>query len=156
MSVYEIRARRHTHPRLGSEVLSQQAVNWLLPDAIVMDIVDDGRRFVSIRLELDRGEYQAAIAEIAEALQRVGYSLLNAEVSEWVDRSVRAMLLSALAIGGGTAAASKKPLAAGVAALIAALIAREVESRMRRLEVVYRFMPSIRANRLMVPVSTRG
>lgn len=154
MSAYQIQARRHTYPRLGNERLSRETVNWLLPDAAVLDITEDRRQFVSIRLNLDRGDYEAAIVEIAEALRQAGYSLLNAEVSEWVDRSVDAMLLSALTVGGGTGAATKKPLVAGAAALIAAVIARAVESQMRRLEVVYRFGPSVGANRLMVPVST--
>lgn len=153
MSVYQVQARRHTFPRLGNEHLSQETVNWLLPDATVLNIDDDRRQLMSIKLKLDRGDYQTAVVEIAEALQKAGYSLLNAEVSEWVDKSVDAMLLSALTIGGTAGAASKKPLVAGAAALIAALVAREVESRIRRLEVVYRFVPSTAADRTIVAVS---
>lgn len=156
MSVYQIHARRHTHPRLGHEHLSRQIINWLLPEATVLALNYDRLQFVSIMLELDRSDYQAGIAETAEALQQAGYSLLNAEVSEWVDRSVDAMVLSALTIGGSTGAATKKPVMAGVAALIAALVAREVESRMRRLEVVYRFAPSTRTDPVMVAASPRG
>jgi hypothetical protein len=64
------------------------------------------------------------------------------------------MLLSAFTIGGSTGAATKKPLVAGAAALVAAIVAREVESRIRRLEAVYRFVPSTGAD-LFIPAASR-
>ena len=56
-----------------------------------------------------------------------------------VDHSVKAMVGSALTVGGGTAATTKKPIATILLAALAAVAAREVESRMRKFEVVYRF-----------------
>jgi hypothetical protein len=65
MSVYQVRARRHTYPRLGNKSLSKQTVNWLIPDATVLGIDDDRRQIVSIELKLDRDDYRTAIVEIA-------------------------------------------------------------------------------------------
>lgn len=144
MSNYRVRARRHTHPRLGDERLSPQVVEWLIPDAQVFEVDDDPQQLLSFTVVMRRKRHQAAIEEIAVALQQAGYSLLDAEVDELVDRSVDAMVASALAIGGGTGVVTKNPIASAVAAIIAAVLAREVESRIRRFEVVYRFVPSPR------------
>jgi histidinol-phosphate/aromatic aminotransferase/cobyric acid decarboxylase-like protein len=80
--------------------------------------------------------------EILAMMQRLGYSVADATVSEWVDRSVESMVLGALGAGGSAQAVAKNPVVTLAAAIAGAFAARWVESELRRLEVMYRLVPS--------------
>src|ERR1700749_3638436 len=101
MSLYRIKARRHTHPRLGEEGLSAAVINWLIPDARIIELSESSASELRLALELERDDYQSAISEISVALQQAGYSLFNAEVSELVERTVGAIVTGAVTVGCG-------------------------------------------------------
>lgn len=141
MSNYRIRARRHTHPRLGGQGLSPQDFAWLLPDAEVASLVEEGS-FAIIELRLRRESHLEALNEILGALQRLGYSVLESTVSEWVDASVQTALTVAIAGAGSAGATTRNPKIAIAAAAAGAIAGYLAGSQIGRMKVVYTLVPT--------------
>lgn len=159
MSIYRIRARSHTHPRLGNAGLSVEEICWALPKATVVELSNSEPPFVTLELHLEPeaglpelNAHLATVNEIIGALQRLGYSTLNATVGELVDRSVEAAVGGALTTTAGTRVVTKNPLALILAALAGAIAATWVESQLRRFEVTYQLVPA-RSGWVLTPIS---
>jgi len=141
MSIYRVQALRHTHPRLGHEGLAG-GINWLISDTAIVEVEqpDSHREYLS--LQLRRDEHLQAVNEISEAVQRLGYTLLNIEISELVGQTVEATVFSAAGTGGVVHAKTDNPLLTLLAAIVGGFVANRVAAQLRRYEVVYRFAPS--------------
>jgi hypothetical protein len=141
MSIYRIHARRHTHPRLGNEGLPG-GINYLIADAVIVgnERLDSFRE--SLSLQLERDDYLQAVNEIGGAVQQLGYSLLEIEISELIDQTVQATILGALGLGGATHSKARSPLLTAIATLAGGYAANRVAAQLRRYEVVYSFSPS--------------
>lgn len=155
MTPYRVRARtrRHTHPRLGNGGISQAGIEWLIPNAVLAGRQEIDSLHVDVALSLDCENHLEAANDVIVALQRLGYSVVNLEVDELVDRATETMILSALGIGGTTQAKTKSPLIALLAALGGGYVGRLVGSQIKRFEPIYRFVPSASGWRA-VPVKT--
>jgi hypothetical protein len=151
MTLYRVRARRHTHPRLGSEGISRAAIEWLISDALLARVEEIDSLHVDVALHLDREDHLEAANEVIEALQRLGYSVVNLEVDELVSHTAETAFLSALGIGGTAHAKTKNPLLALIAAIGAACVGHWVASQMEHFETTYRFTRSMSGWQL-VPV----
>lgn len=136
MSVYRVQARRHTHPGLSSS-LSQEALSWVLSDATLLEHALEEQGTVALVLDFECETHQAGMNEVIVALQKLGYSVLNATVSDWVDRSVEGAVVGVASAAVG-ARAAKSNLLVGVIAMIGGgVVAHWIGAQMQRLEVVY-------------------
>ena len=124
MTMYRVRARRLTYPRLGGEGISQIAIEWLISDAVLVNHEEIDSLHVDIALHLDREDPLEATNDVIGALQRLGYSVINLDVDELVGRIAETTLLSALGAGGTAHATTKNPLIALIAALGGAYVGR--------------------------------
>jgi hypothetical protein len=141
MSNYRIRARRHTHPRLGGTGISDAAIGWLIPDAVLVESATEAATAV-VEVQLERETHLEALNEIFGALQRLGYSVIESTVSEWVDRAVETAIVAALGVGSGAHAVAKNAKATVAAGIFAAIIGHWAGKRLGRLEVVYELAPT--------------
>jgi hypothetical protein len=141
MSIYRVHVRRHTYPRLEDGGLAG-GINWLIPDAVITasERPDSLREHLSLRLQRD--DYLQAVNEIAEAVQRLGYNLLEIEISELVDQEVKAMIFGTVALGGAAHSKAKNPWLTAFAALAGGYLGHWAAAQMKRYEVAYRFSPS--------------
>lgn len=141
MSIYRVSVRRHTYPRLEDGGLAG-GINWLIPDAVITasERPDSLREHLSLGLQRDN--YVQAVNEIGEAVQRLGYDLLEAEISELVDQEVRAMIFGAATLGGAAHSKARIPWLTALAALAGGYLGNRAAAQLRRFEVVYRFSPS--------------
>jgi len=137
-----VRTRRHTHPRLGNEGISQAGIEWLIPDAVLVGRQEIDSLHVDVALCFDHEDHLEAANEVIVALQRLGYSVINLEVDELIDRATETMILSALGVGGTAQVKAKNPLIALIAALGGGFVGRLVGSQMKQFETIYRLVPS--------------
>jgi hypothetical protein len=138
MSIYRVHVRRHTYPRLGNEGLST-GINWPIPDAVIIASEQPDSLHEHLSLQLARDDYLQAANEIGEAVQRLGYTLLNIEIRELVDKTVEATILGAAGPGGVIHLKMKNPLLTAIVMLVGGYIANRVATQLKRYEVVYRF-----------------
>lgn len=136
MSNYRIRARRHTHPRLGGEGISDAAIGWLIPDAVLVELATEAAEAV-VEVQLERETHLEALNEIFAALQRLGYSVIESTVSDWVDRSIETAILAALGVGSGAHTVAKNAKITVAVGLLAAIVGHWAGKHLGRLEVVY-------------------
>src|SRR5262249_54995978 len=110
MSVYRIgiQVHRHTHPRLDNEGL-RRGINWLISDAAIIDFEQLDSLHERLSLQVEREDYREAQNEVIEAVQRLGYTLLEIEISELVDQAVKATILGAVSVGGAAHAKARNP-----------------------------------------------
>lgn len=142
MRIYRIYARRHTHPRLGGEDLSEEAIRWLIPDAVLLERSRPDSLNVILELELKRDDHLKAINEIIVMMQRLGYSVVDATISADVEQTVAAMVTGGLGSGVGAHATVKNPVVTIIAAIIGAFVGHRVGSELKRGQVVCRLAPS--------------
>lgn len=141
MSIYQVRVRRFTYPRLGGDELTG-GINWLIPDATVVASERLDSLHEHLSLQLQRDDYLQAVNEIGEAVQRLGYNLLEIEISELVDQTVGATILGASGLGGVVQLKAKNPILTAFAALAGGYLGNLAAKQVSRYEVVYRFSPS--------------
>ena len=141
MSIYRVHVRRHTYPRLEDEGIAS-GINWLISDASVTasERPDSLREHLSI--QLNRDDYLQAVNEIAEVVQRLGYDLLEIEISELVDRAVGAMVFSAAGLGATAHSKARNLWLTALVAVVGGYLGHWAATQMRPHEVVYRFSPS--------------
>jgi hypothetical protein len=90
---------------------------------------------VLLELALNRPSHEDALNEIAVALQQLGYSWLDATITEWADNMFGGAIVGAL--GCGTVGANSDAATGALAALVGLLIGAVVGSLINTVKVVY-------------------
>jgi hypothetical protein len=136
---YRVRIQRQRHYALIAHqlpALSQETLVQALGGAIVREISqgDHGNYFVD--LQLRRDSHEQALNEILIAVQNVGYSWVEATVTEWADETASGALAGF--VGGGIAGGSSGDGGAALLlGLFGALVGAAVGSFIERHKVVY-------------------
>lgn len=142
MSIYNVRARRHTHPRLAEEPPLAAVLEWRLPEARLAESVSSAEGFLDFSVELESEDHLEAINQLIEASERIGYSVIDANVEEWIGREVEGVAVSALGAGGAVQAKIGNPVLSLAVALAAGYIGHQVGAQLGRFEVVYHLVPA--------------
>jgi hypothetical protein len=140
--VYNIIARpdiRYAHAGQIGRPLRGEALAELLSDLIIHEAPSEDRmgQFV-MELGLDRESPEAALEDIAWACRFLGFSIVEATVSEYADEAAQQAVLYALGggvIGGTTTENSTVALVASVVGgIVGYLAGSQVRKLMRRYE----------------------
>ncbi|MBV9604953.1 MAG: hypothetical protein JO027_07595 [Solirubrobacterales bacterium] len=86
---------------------------------------------------LARASHEQALDELVGAAAQLGFSYVNATVSEWADRAAEGALFGALGGGGVGVTATRDPELTAVASLFGILVGGWVGSRLQRVEVQF-------------------
>jgi hypothetical protein len=123
---------------VGAAPLTKEALEQLIEGAVVHTIEDGGFGYPAVvDLQLDRQPNDQALNAIVIAIQRCGYSLIEGEVTQWVDAKAQGALIGLLGgAGGGTRTKND-----GIVVLLGALgafLGHLVGAQVRKHEVIYR------------------
>ncbi len=118
------------------ELTAEMLVN-AIAGVVVRDVsrTPGGHRVVDVQLE--RPSHEAALGEIVRALKQLGFSYVEATVSEWVSSAVDGLVAGA-GSGGLLGIPSKSPLVALIGALVGAVIGGLIGSEAREIVAEYR------------------
>jgi hypothetical protein len=83
--------------------ITQAALAKAIGDVVIREIVSLPNRGVRVDAQLQRDTHEAALGELVQAVEFLGYELIKAEVTEWVTSWVEGTLIGAL---GGAAVGS--------------------------------------------------
>jgi hypothetical protein len=154
MNTYRLRVRpipRLAHAGWYASALSSERLMAELAGASVRGLSGDDSYHWLVDLQLGRETHEEALNEIFIALQRLGFEVVNAWVTEWADRAVQGALLGFA--GGGTAgSASRNADLTAIIALAAGVIGGLVGSQLKRVEKVYELTPSFPDGWVLTPV----
>ena len=120
----------------GQPGLTPDAIALLIPDATVHEITSDGPGYgATLDIELERQTREEEINEISAAAQRLGYSIVNGEVSAWVNAETQGIIAGAIS-GAGFGFALEKPEVALILAIAGGLAGSWVASRLAHYEPI--------------------
>lgn len=123
---------------LGAAPLSKEAFEQLVEGAVVHAIEGGGFGYPAVvDMQLDGEPDDQALNAIVIAVQRCGYSLVEGEVSQWVDAGAQGALIGLLGGAGGGACTKNDGivvLLAGIGAFLGHLAGAQVHKH----EVIYR------------------
>jgi hypothetical protein len=88
-------------------------------------------------VELARPSHDQALDELAGAAAQLGFSYVNATVSEWANRAAEGALLGALGGGGVGVTTTKDSELTAIASLFGILVGGWVGSRLQRVEAQF-------------------
>jgi hypothetical protein len=141
MKKYLIRSRVRPNAYHGSLLASSSAIGEVIAEAneavTVLEWVQhlEGGEQIALRL---RGEGRdQAFNEVLSLVQGFGYSLVDAEVGEIVDRTVEGAVLGLFA--GGGIGSTKAPAIATIAALAGALAGAKAGSMIEQIGATHRY-----------------
>jgi hypothetical protein len=142
MKKYLIRSRIRPNAYHGSLLAGPSAISEVVGGANeAITVLEwfahlEGGEQIVLRL---RGEGRdQAFNEVLSLVQGLGYSMVDAEVAEIVDRTVEGAVFGCLT-GGGIGATTKGPVIAAVAALAGALAGAKVGSTVEQFGVRHRY-----------------
>jgi len=141
MSIYRVHVRRHSYPRLEDGGIAG-SINWLIPDASITTSERPDSLREHLSLQLRRDNHLQAVNEISEAVQRLGYTVLEIEVSELVSQEAGALIIGAATLGGAAHSKVRSAWLTTFAAVVGGCLGSWAATQMARHKVVYRFSPS--------------
>jgi hypothetical protein len=121
-------------------LFTQQALEEVLEDVTVRELTETAQGSYKLDLRLKRADHYEALNDIFLAAQQLGYSIVEATVTEWVDQAVESAIVGLLS-GGALGSASENPEIALVAALIGGLAGAVAGSRVRKVKIAYQVVP---------------
>jgi len=120
----------------GARPLTHEAVADALAGVVIRRLETDAYGRVALDLAMRRPTHTDALDEIAFAVQDLGYSFVQATVTEWVSSLVEGLLIGAVG-GGGAGAAAKDPGFAFLAGIAGAVAGGLVGSSVQRKKVIF-------------------
>jgi hypothetical protein len=134
---YTVRIQPQRHHLLASMApLSNESLANAIEGAIVHSIVPGDRGGHDLHVQLQRPTHEEALNDLLVAVQRFGYSWVEATVTEWADNMLAGFLLGGL--GGGTAGASSGDGGTSLAlAAIGSVVGAVIGSFIDSVKVVY-------------------
>jgi len=154
MNTYRLGVRPSQRLALGGRrtaALSSEQLMTQLPGTSVRELSSDDSYHWLVDLELTRDTHEQALNEIIIAVQRLGFDVVNAWVTEWADRAVEGALIG-LAGGGTAGSASGNAELAAIIALAGNIIGGWAGSQLKRVEKVYELTPSYPSGWVLTPV----
>lgn len=147
MSLYAIHIRVQANLYYGSLLGPASSLTEALSEVLADGVIGEARGALEggehIDLLMHRPTHQQAVTEILGALESVGFSLLEAEVDEIVDKAVQGAVLGFCG-GGGLGLTTKNPyvelLAAAIGALAGSMAGSKLEEIAARFH--YRWFPA--------------
>jgi hypothetical protein len=133
---YKIVARpdvRFAHAgQIGFPLTTERVVSEL-GGAVVRTLSEDRRGRTVVDLHLERPTHEEALSEILLAVNRLGFSLVEATVSEWANEVVERAVIGALGGGGAIGTASDDVALARLAAAVGAIVGAWSGAQVQRL-----------------------
>lgn len=139
MNTYRLQIQPDVRHALAGQAvpsLTEDAVAQNLAGVVIRELATTGWGPSAIDLHLQRPTHEEALNDIAVAVQELGYSIVEATVSEWADALVEGAVIGALG-GGAIGSASQDPGVVLVAALAGTIAGAVAGSRIKNLEVIY-------------------
>jgi hypothetical protein len=118
----------------------QSLAGRLAEDAVIQEFAPypSGSCIVNVGLRRDRDSHEDALSELLWAVQEIGYTFAEAEITRIADRAIE-MAVGGGSIGGlGTGSATKNGEAAAIGALAGYAIGLFIGATMEKVEVIYR------------------
>jgi hypothetical protein len=137
-ATYRIRVHPQRHHGLlqGLQPLSGDSLVNSIEGVVVRELVQGNHGELLIDVRLQRPSHEQALNEILIAVQELGYSWLQATITEWADNALGGFVLGGL--GCGAAGASSGNSEAGVfLALVGAVVGAVIGSCFDSVKVVY-------------------
>jgi uncharacterized membrane protein len=133
---------RYAHVGQIGLPLRAESLVGLLSGLVVNQAPSEDRlgRFI-VDLSLDGQDPEEALSDIADAVKLLGFSVVEATVSEWADEATEQAVLYALSgvlVGGAT---TENPTVALVAGAVGAIIGHLAGSQVRKLTHQYEARP---------------
>lgn len=110
----------------------------VIADAVSVESAPSPEGGETLRVEISRPTHTEAFEAVLAAVERAGYSMLEAEVGEIVDGSVQGAMVGLLG-GGAPGAMKERPLVAIIGAALGWWVGREVGASARKLGAAYRY-----------------
>jgi hypothetical protein len=118
-------------------LLAENVLAEGLEGLVVRELGQDPNGRWTLHLQLERPSPEHALEEIASAIERLGFSVLEATVSEWASEALERALVGLLG-GGLLGASSKKGVVAVAGAALGALVGGWSGAEARQLAGEYR------------------
>lgn len=125
----------------GVAPLDSETLLGTLPGVIAHEISSTQWGEVALDVTLKRPSPEVALNDLFGLAQRVGYTLVNGEISKVVSAAVEGAVLTA-AGGGALGTTSENGWITAIAACGGSLIGALVGSQMKRVEVGYQVRPN--------------
>lgn len=142
MTEYLIKSRVHPNAYHGSLLTGASAIVEVIAEAneavTVLEWIQHLEGGEQIALRLRGTERDQAFNEVLSLVQGFGYSLVDAEVGEIVDRTVQGAVLGLVACGG-IGSTTKAPAITTIAALAGALAGAKAGSMVEKIGVRHRY-----------------
>jgi hypothetical protein len=155
MNTYRLLVQSHDVPylvtRWSASALTKERLSQSLAGVAVRDLSEAGTGRYLLELQLQRPSHDQALSDILVALQQLGYSIVEAMVSEWVSAVVQGLLLGA-ASGGAVGSASRDPRITFVVAAFGAAAGAIAGSGVRNVKVVYQVQRTYPSGWVLTPV----
>jgi hypothetical protein len=135
---YRIHIQPQAHRSLyfGGQPFSPDALASAIEGAVLRQAVQGNHGCYEVDLQLQRPTHEQALNEILVAVQQLGYSWLQATVTEWADNALGGLVLGGL--GGATAGTSSAGGEAGMGfGILGAIVGMVVGSFIDSVKVVY-------------------
>jgi hypothetical protein len=141
MNYYSVKVHLRPELRYGSLPGGQLsgALADLLEDVIVAQWAHAPTGGVHLRLEFSRPSRGELMAEIHRAAEQVGYTLMEAEVEEFVDKAVSGTIIGFCGTGGAARLKTENPLLTLTAAVIGGYVGKRAGESMRTLVASHRY-----------------
>ncbi len=126
--------------RYPSALTVESLAARLAEDAVIQEFAShpSGACVVNVGLQKDRDSHEDALNELLFAVQQVGYSFAEAEITKIADRAIEMAVGGGVSGGLGTGSATRNGEAAAIGAFVGYVIGLLVGAQMEKVEVVYR------------------
>jgi hypothetical protein len=158
MNTYRLRLRPAGYygvTRWGPPSLSAETVADALPGAVIRSLVADTTGGLDLDLQLQRPSHKQALDDIAVALQQIGWNIVEAMVTEWVNATAQGIVLGGLGFGAA-GSASHDPGIMLVAAVAGALVGGVAGSFVQKVKVVYQVQRAYPSGWMLTPTQRPG
>jgi hypothetical protein len=139
MKTYKIVARPNVYfvqPGLGP-LISESIIVEALAGVAVRELSEDqqGNRIIDVKL--NRPTDAQALEEIIGFVQQLGFSVVEATVSKWINEAVEKAVLRLLGGGGAVGVATKNGIATTIGAAFGALFGGIIGAEAHKLKAEY-------------------
>jgi hypothetical protein len=133
---FHLQPQPHRSLFYGVEPFAADALINALEGAVLREIVQGSYGRYEVDLQLQRPSHEEALNEILVAAQQLGYSWVQATVTEWADNAVGGFVIGGL--GGTAAGASSSNGETGIVlAILGAIVGTVVGSFIDSIKIAY-------------------